>query len=171
MIPRAVRFALLTALVVLSGCMTWRPAQIGELRVAPEEVPPHVRVTRSDGSQVEMSRAEIYGDSIVGFRPDFVDWRARFSVALADVRAIELRHLRARVALAPVWVGLASPLLLRERPGRSLWVGLTLALTGSVVIAGGSGAVGSRPLLGNVLALSSALTGAVYFLIGRRLRV
>lgn len=70
----------------------------------------------------------------------------------------------------PIWVALAAPFVLGERLTSPLKMGIFLAIGGSLIIGLDSGAGGSNPLLGNLLALSSALTGAVYFLIGRRLR-
>ena len=78
------------------------------------------------------------------------------------------------VNLHPIMVALASPLLLHERLSRKTWIGLVLALGGSVIIslAGGSGTapIHDAPLLGDGLALLGAFGTAGYFLIGRRVR-
>ncbi|MCA9969489.1 MAG: DMT family transporter [Anaerolineales bacterium] len=86
---------------------------------------------------------------------------------------------------SPLWVGLASPLLLHEALSRHLRLGIALALLGSVFIglADVVAVVDGRflfsltrftaqpnPLLGNGLALLAALTAAGYLIIGRRLR-
>ncbi|MFQ5400539.1 MAG: DMT family transporter [Anaerolineae bacterium] len=89
------------------------------------------------------------------------------------------------VATSPLWVGLASPLVLKEPLSRSLKLGLLMAMVGSVIIGMselvsivdgrvvlnlGQLAGASRPLLGDGLALLGAVTAAVYLIIGRRLR-
>ncbi len=78
------------------------------------------------------------------------------------------------VTTAPLWVALASPLVLREAISRRTAVGITVALGGGLIV-GLSGAAGAPPTrhdpqLGNGLALVGAWAAAVYFLLGRRLR-
>ena len=91
----------------------------------------------------------------------------------AYISALEYTSIAAATVLAtstPIWVALAAPLVLGEPLTQHLKIGIALAVAGSVLIGTDGRTVGSNPLLGNLLALSSALTGAVYFLIGRRLR-
>jgi drug/metabolite transporter (DMT)-like permease len=80
------------------------------------------------------------------------------------------------VTTTPLWVLLASPLLLHERASRWAWVGMSVAFIGGIIIglsdAGSTGqAGGSNPLLGDFLALFGAWMAACYVVIGRRLRV
>ncbi len=91
----------------------------------------------------------------------------------AYISSLAYTSIAAATVLAtstPIWVGLAAPVLLREPLTRGLKLGIGLAVAGSVIIGLDSGSSGSDPLRGNLLALSSALSGAVYFIIGRRLR-
>jgi drug/metabolite transporter (DMT)-like permease len=89
------------------------------------------------------------------------------------------------VTTTPLWVGLASPFFLNEPLTRFLKVGIVLALAGSILVGVGDsmavvngrltlnlgeGPAGNRAMLGNGLALIGALSGAAYFMIGRRLR-
>ena len=74
------------------------------------------------------------------------------------------------VTTNPLFVGLASHLLLRERLSRGVVVALLAATAGSVLIGLGDLGKGSHRLWGDVLALVGAITAAGYFLIGRRLR-
>jgi len=89
------------------------------------------------------------------------------------------------VATAPLWVGLASPLLLNEPLSRGLKQGIGLAMLGTLVVSmsavvsfenGGitfdlaGTADGAQSLLGNALALIGGITVAGYLIIGRRLR-
>jgi drug/metabolite transporter (DMT)-like permease len=78
------------------------------------------------------------------------------------------------VNLQPVIVAALSSLWLRETPTRGQWMGITIAVIGAAAVALAEDADGSRlaawPLLGNTLALVGAATGALYYLVGRRLR-
>jgi drug/metabolite transporter (DMT)-like permease len=77
------------------------------------------------------------------------------------------------VSTSPLWVGLASPFVLKERLSKPVKVGIVLATIGSILIAltdQGGATGGSNPLLGNGLALLGAFGGATYLLIGRKLR-
>ena len=75
------------------------------------------------------------------------------------------------VSTSPLFVGLASHLLLRERLSRGMIVALVTAIAGSVLVGLGDLGAGTHQLWGDVLALVGAIAAAGYFLIGRRLRV
>jgi drug/metabolite transporter (DMT)-like permease len=79
------------------------------------------------------------------------------------------------VNLQPAIVAALSSVWLRETPTSRQWMGIAVAMAGAaaVVFAGGGDAErgGTRPLLGNSLALIGGLTAALYYLTGRRLRV
>jgi drug/metabolite transporter (DMT)-like permease len=89
------------------------------------------------------------------------------------------------VTTTPLWVGLFSPVFLKERPGRAVAVGLAIALIGGTVVglsdecslgAGGlacpslQGILQGRSMWGNFLALSGAWCAAGYLMIGKGLR-
>ena len=88
------------------------------------------------------------------------------------------------VSTAPLWVGLLSPLFLKEALTRPVLIGMLLALLGGTVIALGdscqidhglvcpsfSGFLRGEALLGNFLALVGAWALAGYLMIGRSLR-
>jgi drug/metabolite transporter (DMT)-like permease len=93
-----------------------------------------------------------------------------FAAYISSLRYTSIAAATVLATSTPVWVGLASPYILREPLRRSQRLGILFAVGGSILIGLGATGGGSRPLLGNVLALGSALTGAVYFLIGRQLR-
>ena len=93
--------------------------------------------------------------------------------------SIHLTTVAASVVLVnmhPPFVALLSTFWLREKPGRIQWLGIGVAMIGAAIVAGsdaGPGAVGGShgpALLGDGLALIGALTVAVYFVAGRRLR-
>lgn len=89
------------------------------------------------------------------------------------------------VTTNPLWVALLAPLVLKEKLGRGVLLGMLVALAGGVVVAlsdsctltGGtihcpplSEFVAGRAFYGNILALVGAWSGAGYILIGRSLR-
>lgn len=79
------------------------------------------------------------------------------------------------VSLQPAVVATISAMALREVPSRRQILGIAIAIAGAFIIAapdlrGGIAPSGNRPLLGNLLATSAAVTAAIYYTIGRRLR-
>lgn len=76
------------------------------------------------------------------------------------------------VTTNPIFVGLGSALILKEKvPGR-LWAGTVIAFVGTAVVAFGSpqGTVDApNPVLGNGLALLGAICMSGYLLVGRRM--
>jgi len=80
----------------------------------------------------------------------------------------------ALVTTNPLWVGLASAVLLRESPAPAALAGIALTVVGSVLIfaadSGGSEGAATNPLLGNALALIGAISASGYLLVGRALR-
>ena len=69
----------------------------------------------------------------------------------------------------PVWLALLTWLWLKRRPTPLTVIGIVLAILGGVVISvGGAGGSqpGTRPLLGNLLALCGAVGFSFYFLLG-----
>ena len=74
----------------------------------------------------------------------------------------------------PVIVAVLSALWLGEAPERRQWLGIAIAFAGALVLVAGdlgmSAVAGSRALFGDGLALAGAVTAALYYLAGRRLR-
>jgi len=84
------------------------------------------------------------------------------------------------VSTGPLWVALASPLLLKEPPSSRVIAGMLMALVGGLVINIGDGyrafasladLAENRAVFGNGLALVGAWALAGYLMIGRRLRI
>ena len=80
----------------------------------------------------------------------------------------------ALVTTNPLWVALASTVLLRERPAPAALAGIALIVAGSVLIfaadSGGNERTATYSLLGNALALAGAISASGYLLVGRALR-
>ncbi|HEV8260996.1 MAG TPA: DMT family transporter [Burkholderiales bacterium] len=93
------------------------------------------------------------------------------------VSSLEYTSVASSAALVttnPLWVGLASTVLLRERPAPAALAGIALIVAGSVLIfaadSGGNERTATYPLLGNALALAGAISASGYLLVGRALR-
>ena len=123
------------------------------------------------------------------------DWRtllfSGFFLALhfaAWITSLELTSIASSVVLVtttPLWVAIASPLLLHEKITRSLAIGLLLALIGGVITASaqncgisqgafscnfdGAWLQGSS-MIGNLLAWLGALFAASYLMVGKKMR-
>lgn len=67
----------------------------------------------------------------------------------------------------PLWMALFSWLFLGRPPPLAMLMGVLLAVAGGAMIGFGDLAGGSRPLLGDSLALLGAISVTVYFLLGR----
>lgn len=89
------------------------------------------------------------------------------------------------VSTGPLWVALLSPIFLKELPSRWVWIGMTLALIGGIIVGLSdtctvsefslacpplSDLMAGSAFFGNFLALTGAITVAGYMMIGRRLR-
>ena len=75
------------------------------------------------------------------------------------------------VCTNPIWVGLASHFVLKERPERNEVIGIVLAVVGAMIIGWGDFSVSHRALLGDVLALFGAFLASGYILLGRKVRM
>ncbi|MBD5803931.1 EamA-like transporter family protein [Azoarcus sp. Aa7] len=96
-----------------------------------------------------------------------------FGTWITSLEYTSVASSTALVTTNPLWIGLASFMLFRERPSRMMLGGIALSFGGSLLIfwsdSQNAGA-GSNPMLGNLLALIGAWCFSAYLLIGRRLR-
>ena len=74
------------------------------------------------------------------------------------------------VTTNPLFVGLASPLVLRERVSAATWAGIGIATVGAGLMAAEDLGEGLGTLAGDAYALLGAAFGACYLMIGRRVR-
>jgi drug/metabolite transporter (DMT)-like permease len=98
-----------------------------------------------------------------------------FALDLAFFNTSILRTSAANATLlgnnTPVFVGLLSWLILRQRPTAAFWLGLFLALAGSVVIVSGDLARHFQLGWGDAMALSASACFAVYMIVTERVRI
>jgi drug/metabolite transporter (DMT)-like permease len=100
---------------------------------------------------------------------------AHFATWITSLQYTSVTSSVVLVTLSPLFVAVASAVLLKERLTRLAVLGIACAVLGGILIgAGDAGQSGTasapNPLLGNVLALAGAICIAPHFLIGRRLR-
>lgn len=106
----------------------------------------------------------------------------------AWITSLEYTSIASSVVLVcstPLWVGIFSQLILKEKPGKLIWIGMGLTLVGATIVSLSGGfkwtANGmifegfqeqdqSRALFGNLLALMGAWSETGYILIGRGVR-
>lgn len=108
-----------------------------------------------------------------------------FSVWITSLELTSVASSVVLVTTTPLWVALFSPIFLRERPNRVVFVGLFLALIGGTVVGladscslNGNGIscpslvtfFHRQAFLGDFLALAGAWFAAGYLMIGRNLR-
>jgi drug/metabolite transporter (DMT)-like permease len=79
------------------------------------------------------------------------------------------------VNLQPAVVAVISAVVLREPPSKRQIAGIAIAIAGAFIVAapdlrGGLAPAGNQALQGNLLAMSAAVTAAIYYSIGRYLR-
>jgi len=74
------------------------------------------------------------------------------------------------VTTNPLFVGLASPLVLRERVSAATWAGIGIATAGAAIMAAEDVGEGLGTVVGDLYALLGAVFGAGYLMIGRRAR-
>ena len=73
----------------------------------------------------------------------------------------------------PIWVALLEVYLLKAHFNRVIWVGLGITLLGGIIITlagSGDASLGDNPGLGSMLALTAAVAGAIYAIVGRKVR-
>jgi drug/metabolite transporter (DMT)-like permease len=97
---------------------------------------------------------------------------AHFAAWISSLAYTSVASSVALVSTNPLWVGLVSLLVLRERLAPATLLGIALTIAGSALIgiSDSGGGSGSNPTLGNGLALLGAAAGSGYFLLGRDLR-
>ncbi len=97
-----------------------------------------------------------------------------FATWITSLAYVSVINAVVLVTIHPIFVALVSVLFLHERLDSRTWLGIGLALLGSVIVsvAGGSGAapIHNAPLLGDILAVMGALGTTGYFIVGARLR-
>ncbi len=91
----------------------------------------------------------------------------------AWIRSLDLTSVAISVVLvstAPFFAAIGARVFLGARPSSLLWLGLSIAFVGLVIITRSQAPGTANSLAGNLLAILGAVGGAGYMLIGRYLR-
>jgi drug/metabolite transporter (DMT)-like permease len=103
--------------------------------------------------------------------PRFALWglvtACHFVLYIASLSFTTVAHSLALVYTSPVWVSIFSRLLLREPLARRKWVGIAVTLAGMAVLSGFEPSWTGRMLLGDLMALGSAVAFGAYSAMGR----
>ena len=155
---------------------------------------PLVRLSNSDALTIAAWRLGFSLLIVAGFlvaTGEWRDWRrltlSEFSIGIAAGISLALHfwawnasiHLTTIAAsvtlvnLQPAIVAAISAVALKESPSARQNIGIIVAILGALIIAApdfSTDAHARAPVIGNLLAVSAALTAAIYYTIGRRLR-
>ena len=93
-----------------------------------------------------------------------------FFLYIASLSFTSVAHSLALVYTAPLFIAVLSWLVLGERLRPRQWAGVTLGVAGAAVLAGFEPNLTPTALLGDALAIGSAITFAIYSVIGRAQR-
>lgn len=77
------------------------------------------------------------------------------------------------IAMNPLWLAVLEMLLFKEHFAKPVWIGLTLALSGTIymsIVAANQVNMGSQPTLGILLSIMASAIFLVYLLAGRSIR-
>lgn len=93
-----------------------------------------------------------------------------FTCYMASLNFTTIAHSLSIVYTAPVWVTLCSAVFLKEPIPRRKWGGVVVAVIGVAILAGFEPRMTRTMLLGDLLALGSAITFGLYSVAGRSQR-
>lgn len=129
-------------------------------------------ISRSAWKQLgALSRGDVALASAGGIMLALHFWSWNTSVTLTTIAASVVL-----VNIQPLIVGVLSAIWLHERPTRTQWTGIGVAMLGAFIVAlpdllgAGSESFRGTAALGDALAVVGGFTAAAYYVIGRRLR-
>ena len=95
---------------------------------------------------------------------------AHFATWIASLDYTSVANSTVLVNTIPLWVGLLTPLVTRDRISRAAAVGMVLSVVGAITIGAADFAASAEHLWGDLLAVTGGICAAAYLLIGRNLR-
>lgn len=95
------------------------------------------------------------------FAADIALWNTSILLSKASVSTLLAN-------LAPVWVGLGSMLILREKTGKTFWIGTTISIIGVTIIVGLGNFRDLSLSSGNLLSIAASFFYGAYLLTARK---
>ncbi|MDI6754875.1 MAG: DMT family transporter [Thermodesulfobacteriota bacterium] len=120
---------------------------------------------RTIGEFRQMGRQEILASTLAGVFLCF-----HFALWITSLKYTSVASSVIFVTTNPIFVALASTFLLREKISTTLFLSISIAVLGGIIIAWGDLGQGKENLYGNFLALLGAIMATGYLLVGRRVR-
>jgi len=116
-------------------------------------------------SRVPMKRTELLLSMASGIflSLHFISW-------IFSLRYTSVASSVVLVSTSPIFVGLGSRFILRERLSRPLVAAIGLSVAGAAIIGWGDVRIGGGAILGDLMAVGGAVMASAYFLLGRRVR-
>ncbi len=93
-----------------------------------------------------------------------------FILYIASLSFTTVAHSLALVYTSPIWVSLFNALLNKEPLPKTKWIGIMITVAGMAVLSGFEPAWTARMLLGDAMAIGSAITFGLYSATGRAQR-
>ncbi len=93
-----------------------------------------------------------------------------FALWITSLQYTSITRSVVLVTTSPIFVGIISHFILKERVSRRLAVGIVMTLGGGILVSTGGYSTGKGSLWGDFLALAGAGMMALYLLLGRKLR-
>ena len=117
-----------------------------------------------EGGLKRITRAELKGSILAGL---FL--AAHFGLWIPAIRMTNVAASTALVSTQPIWLALIAKFRGEHVP-RKIWIGVTVAFLGVIVITGFDLGSGSRALLGDAMSIAGAIAVAFYMLVGAKVR-
>jgi drug/metabolite transporter (DMT)-like permease len=93
-----------------------------------------------------------------------------FSTWISSLSYTSVANSVVLVNTNPLWVGLLTPLISKDRLTLMTKIGIVISVIGGAIIGAGDFATGGQALWGDFLALLGSICAAIYLLLGRNLR-
>ena len=93
-----------------------------------------------------------------------------FSTWISSLNYTSVANSVVLVNTNPLWVGLFSPMVSKDRLTSLTKIGIVMSVIGGVIIGAGDFAIGGQALWGDLLALLGSICAAFYLMLGRNLR-
>lgn len=93
-----------------------------------------------------------------------------FAVWITSLEYTSVANSVVLVNTNPLWVGILTPLIVKDRIKKGTLIGILLSVIGGFIIGYGDFVIGGQALWGDFLALLGSMCAAIYLLLGRNLR-